>query len=140
MDRVVTVLDTSVVVKWFFTDEPLRQEALAVRAAVAERPRAFVVPHLFLSELIHVLARKSGSDLPFVDRALGLVVRLGFVTLGLSDEGLSVCSRWSCEGLSGYDATFVALASEVHGTWLTADEKASRLVGPDLATHLADWS
>jgi predicted nucleic acid-binding protein len=136
----ITVLDTSVVVKWFFTDEPLRREALVVRAAVAESPGRFVVPHLFHSELIHVLARKSGSDLSFVDKAFGLVTRLGLVTLGVSQEGFAVCSRWSCEGLSGYDATFVALASEVDGIWLTADEKAARLVGPDLVAHLAGWA
>ncbi len=139
MNNLVTILDTSVVIKWFFTDEPLRREALAVRAAVADNPRRFVVPHLFLTELIHVLARKSGSDLAFVEQALGLVLRLGLVTLGLSERGLAECCAWSCKGLSGYDATFIALARECDGVWLTADEKAVSLVTPDLARHLTNW-
>ncbi|MBW2262787.1 MAG: type II toxin-antitoxin system VapC family toxin [Deltaproteobacteria bacterium] len=140
MDSAVTVLDTSVVVKWFFTDEPLRREALAVRQAVADDPRRFVVPHLFYSELIHVLARKSGSDTDFVKRALDLVMRLGLATLGLSEQGFASCSTWCCKGLSGYDATFVALASECDGIWLTADERAARVVSPDLLGNLSDWT
>ena len=135
-----TVLDTSVVVKWFFTDEPLRREALAVRQAVVDDPRRFVVPHLFYSELIHVLARKSGADAEFVQQALDLVLRLGFPTLALSEQGLAACSSWCCKGLSGYDATFVALASECGGAWLTADETAARLVSSDLLDHLSGWT
>ncbi|MFO8071060.1 MAG: type II toxin-antitoxin system VapC family toxin [Polyangia bacterium] len=137
MDRAITVLDTSVVVKWFFTDEPLRREALAVRAAVAENPRRFVVPHLFYSEMIHVLARKSGGDAAFVEQAIGLLLRLGLVTLGLSESGLAHCAALSCQGLSGYDATFVALAEECGGVWLTADKRAADRVPPALARHLA---
>jgi predicted nucleic acid-binding protein len=139
MARPPTILDTSVVVKWFFTDEPLRAEALAVRAAVADEPRLFVVPHLFYSEMIHVLARKSGPDEAFVRQALGLLLRLGLVTLGLSERGLADCAAWACQGLSGYDATFVALAGECDGVWLTADEKAAARVPDRLARHLADW-
>lgn len=140
MDSGPTVLDTSIVVKWFFTDEPLRRQALSVRESVTENPRRFVVPHLFHSELVHVLAKKSGSDLAFVNRALGLVMRLGLVTLGLSETGLAQCARWSCEGLSGYDATFVALAGECDGVWLTADHRAARVVSAGLAMHLSEWS
>jgi predicted nucleic acid-binding protein len=46
-------------VKWFFTDEPLRWQALRVLQHLASHPHEFIVPHLFLSEMIHVLARES---------------------------------------------------------------------------------
>jgi predicted nucleic acid-binding protein len=49
------VLDTSVVLGWFFTDEPKRYEALAVRRRMRDDPAPFVVPPPFHSELVHVL-------------------------------------------------------------------------------------
>jgi predicted nucleic acid-binding protein len=38
--------------------------------------------------------------------------------------------------LSGYDATFVALAESVSGRWLTADREAVRIAGSRLAELL----
>lgn len=132
------VLDTSVVVRWFFTDEPLRDEALRVRAAVRDQPRRFVVPHLFVSELTHVLARKSGRDRKFVRIAVDLVLRLGTPTLALSESAISSAVDWACRGLSGYDATYVALAEDLGGRWLTADEKAADVAGRR-AHRLGSW-
>jgi predicted nucleic acid-binding protein len=133
------VLDASVAVKWFFTDEPLRSQALAVRAHIANRPDTFFVPHLFITELVHVLARKSGRDEAFVCSATDLVVRLGLRTLGLSVDGVTRAVSWTCRGLSGYDATYLALADEVSGRWVTADAAAADRAGPGRARLLADW-
>jgi len=127
------VLDTSVAAAWFFVDEPHRQEALEVRADLRDHPERFVVPALFHSELLHVLARKSGRDLPFVREALGLLLRLGIRTLSLS----AAAARWACRGLSGYEATFVGLAENLGGRWLTADARAARVVGARRAVLLA---
>ncbi len=122
------VLDVSVAVKWFFLDEPLRAQALAVRADVAQRADRFVVPHLFMSELAHVLARKSKRDEAFVSASLALILRLGLRTLSLSAGDWSRVCTWSAHGLTGYDATYVALAEACEGRWLTADDQAlSRL-------------
>jgi predicted nucleic acid-binding protein len=131
------VLDTSVAAAWFFVDEPHRREALEVRSSLRDSPERFVVPALFHSELLHVLARKSGRDLPFVREALGLLLRLGIRTLSLSDAALAAAARWACRGLSGYEATFVGLAEDLGGRWLTADARAARLVGPRRAVLVA---
>lgn len=131
------VLDTSIAAAWFFVDEPHRREALEVRADLRDRPERFVVPALFHSELLHVLARKSGRDLAFVREALALVLRLGIRTLPLSDAALAAAARWACRGLSGYDATFVGLAEDLGGRWLTADTRAARVVGARRAILLA---
>src|SRR3990172_8779637 len=104
------VLDASVIVKWFFVDEPGREKALEVRGHLVERPNQFMVPILFHSELIHVLARKSGKDLTFVTEALGIILRFGIRAMPLSADGLHIASKLCCEGLSGYDATYAALA------------------------------
>lgn len=133
------VLDTSVVVPWFFSDDPQRADSLLVREVLKQNPDRFVVPHLFHAEFLHVCARKSGRDARFVRQALDVFVGLGLRTLGLSRTGMRRSVEWTCKGMSGYDATFVALAEEVGGRWLTADARAAHLVGRKLATMLEDW-
>lgn len=132
----LVVLDTSAVVPWFFTDEPSRTVAIVVRSEVRDEPERFVVPHLFYSELVHVLARKSGRDEAFVRAAFQLVVALGIRTVGLSARAMERAAHWACHGLSGYDATFGALAEDLGAVWLTADARAARALG-EHATRLA---
>ena len=136
----VFVVDTSIVVPWFFTDEPLRERALLARNAVHDQPARFVVPPLFHSEFVHVLARKSGRNKPFVAEALALVLALGLRTVLLSESALLRSAHWACKGLSGYDATYVALAEDLRGIWLSADERAVKTAGAKHATSLRSWS
>src|SRR5262245_63023161 len=42
----------------------------------------------------------------FVERALAITLRLGLRTVALSEQGWRNAVRWSCRGMSGYDATF----------------------------------
>lgn len=136
----VWILDASVAVAWFFTDEPSRDRALKVRAHMCDHASNYVVPHLFHSEVAHVLARKSGRDREFATRAHGLLLNLGFRTLALSQEAINRVSHWTCAcGLSGYDATYVALAEDLRGRWLTSDEKAVKLAGTDVCCLLDSW-
>lgn len=134
------VLDTSVAAAWFFTDEPLRREALAVRSHLRDEPDHYLVPSLFHTELVHVLARKSRRDESFVTDALRLVLRLGIRTLALPESALLQTAHWTCRGLTGYDATFVALAEEVGGRWLTADDPAAKVAGRERAVTLRSWA
>lgn len=75
------VIDTSVAAAWFFLDENLRDKSLVIRDSVQSDPHLFVVPGLFHSELIHVLARKSGHDRRLVEQSMRLIIRLGMRTL-----------------------------------------------------------
>ena len=134
------VLDTSVAIPWFFTDEPGRQRALAVREDLREDPDRYFVTPLFHAELVHVLARKSARDTRFTSDALRLVLKLGIRTLQLSEQALLRTAHWACQGLSGYDATFVALAEDLGGRWLTADERAARVAGRKVAQTLEAWA
>lgn len=141
MAEPIWVLDTSVAAPWFFTDEPSRSRALAVRDDLRQRPHRYLVPPLFHSELVHVLARKSGRNLAFVGASLELILHLGIRTLALSDRALSRTAAWTCEkGLSGYDATFVALAEDIDGRWLTGDTRAANAAGAEVAIPLDSWS
>ena len=134
------VLDTSVAVGWFFTDEPLREQALSVRANLRDAPQRYVVPPLFHSKLLHVLARKSGRNEQFVTNALRLVLRLGIRTLVLPEPALLRAAYWTCRGLSGYDATYLALAEDIDGRWLTADEQAVRAASRRRTATLLTWT
>jgi len=140
MADTILVVDTSVVVPWYFTDEPPRGDALLARDALRDQPARFVVAPLFHSELAHVLARKSARNERFVREALGLILALGLRTVLLPEPALLRTAHWACRGLSGYDATYVALAEDLGGVWLTADERAAKAAGRKVATTLASWA
>ena len=136
----IWVLDASVAAKWFFADEARRAQAVAVRAALVAGPELFVVPHLFFSETAHLLGRRSGRDRAFCAKGMGLLLRLGLRTLGLSEGGWRRVAHGVASGLTGYDATYVALARELGGRWITDDTKAAELIGERWACRLADWA
>ena len=51
------VLDASVAAKWFVDREPLADEAQVVLSHIESDPSAYVVPELFMNELLAVLCR-----------------------------------------------------------------------------------
>jgi predicted nucleic acid-binding protein len=64
-----------------------------------------------------------------VQEALGLVESLGMARLGNGHDLLAKAAAIACNwGLSGHDATYVALASLTDGVWLTADARAAAKV------------
>ncbi|MBK6846191.1 MAG: type II toxin-antitoxin system VapC family toxin [Proteobacteria bacterium] len=134
------VVDASVIVAWFFTDEPERQAALRVREAICEQPERWVIPPLLLTEAVHVLARKSARDERFVAQAVGVLLRLGLRTIALSEPALARAVHWSCRGLSGYDATYLALAEDLGGCWVTSDARAARRVRSSHLITLRHWA
>lgn len=126
----MTVLDASVAIKWFVTDEPLVREAADVLDEIERDPSSFLVPELFMNEVLAVLCSLPGSRPERVKEAIGLVEALGLTRIGNGHQLLSLAAefadRWK---LSGYDAVYVALAELSHGVWLTADARAVRRVG-----------
>lgn len=123
------VLDASVALKWFVDDEPLVDEAREVLDDIGRDPRPYLVPELFMNEMLSVLSRLPGATAPKVGEALGLLESLGLARVGngheLLAEATSLGFRWH---LSGYDAVYVALASLTGAVWCTADAKAARRV------------
>ena len=124
------VVDASVALKWFVTDEPLVEEAGAVLTQIERDPAPYLVPDLFMNELLAVLCRLPESRPSKVQEALALVEALGMTRVGNGHELLALAAdfagRWR---LSGYDAVYVALAALSNGVWLTADARAGRRVG-----------
>lgn len=122
------VLDASVALKWF-ADEEQSEAALRWLDAVQQKPADFVVPEIFFSECFAVLCRMREASLETVQEALTLLESLGMARVAHGHELLQIAAkhalRWR---LSGYDAIYVALASLTGGVWVTADERAARLV------------
>lgn len=123
------VVDASVAIKWFVASEPLVEEAERVLGEIEANPARYLVPDLFMNELLAVLCRLPGSTASKVKEALSLVEALGMTRVGNGHELLALAAdfadRWR---LTGYDALYVALASLAGGEWLTADARAVRRV------------
>ena len=125
----ITVVDASVALKWFVADEPLVDAAARVLDEIERDPSPYLVPELFMNELLAVLCRRHGSRTAKVKEALALVEALGLTRVGNGHDLLALAAdlagRWK---LSGYDAVYVALAASCGGVWLTADARAARRV------------
>jgi len=100
-----------------------------VLGQIEANPARYMVPELFMNELLAVLCRLPGSTPSKVKEALSLVEALGMTRVGNGHELLALAAdfadRWR---LTGYDAMYVALASLAGGEWLTADARAVRRV------------
>jgi predicted nucleic acid-binding protein len=123
---VITVLDASVAVKWFVAGEPLRDAAHRVLDDIARAPGSYMVPELFMNEVLAVVSRAPDATAKGVQDLLSFVESLGIARVGNGHELLAKAAQLACEwGLSGYDAVYVALAALSDGVWLTADAKAA---------------
>jgi len=120
------VLDASVALKWFVAGESQKDEAMAVLDHLQERPAEYLVPELFMNELLAVLCRLPDANVEKVVEALSLIERLGLRRVANGHELLSRATAYAMSWrISGYDAVYVALASLVDGVWLTADGRAA---------------
>jgi predicted nucleic acid-binding protein len=125
----VIVLDASVSLKWFVPGEPLAAEAAKVLDAIAADPGPYVVPELFMNELLAVLARLPGATRDQVNEALAMIESLGLARIGNGHELLTTAATFACDwGVTGYDAVYLAAAAMGDGVWLTADARAARKV------------
>ena len=124
-----TVVDASVALKWFVAGEPLADEAERVLDEIERDPSPYLVPELFMNELLAVLCRLPDSRPAKVQEAIALVEALGMTRVGNGHDLLALAAdfagRWK---LSGYDAVYVALAASCDGVWLTADARAARRI------------
>ena len=137
----ILVLDASIAVKWFFADEPQREQALAVLQHLAESPNFFAVPDLFFIGVAAVTVRKSAWNRPFVAEAVQTIRDLGIQTLATGGMFLDRVADVACEfRLSIYDAIYAATAQELEGCWLTADAAAARRLPKALVRDLSTFS
>ncbi len=129
------VIDASVAVKWFVQEED-SPKALALLREVAAAPSDFAVPELFFFELANVLFIVAKGQSEKYSSLLTEVMRLGMHRFQCSDELLGEMRTFQARGLSGYDASYAALAKHLNGTWITADKKAHACLLKDKISSL----
>ena len=134
------IIDTSVAVKWFFTDEGEREKAVSILDHLVGHPDLFLVPDLFFQELAAVLIRKSKFEKEFVMESLRTVYSMGIQTVSaggeLSEKGIILSCKYR---ISYYDAVFLASAERFKAIWLTADQKAIEKAPKNLALHFSQF-
>lgn len=115
------VLDASVVIKWLKTEA---EQQLAAAQALERRFRRgelFVtVPVLLFLEIINIAARRWQWE---AERLTQLAAVLGQFGFTVQEPDLARIAAWTSQGLTAYDATYVALAEERGVTLITADAR-----------------
>ncbi len=121
------ILDASVALKWYLPGSG-QERADRVLRFLLRNPRQFILPELFLYEVLAVLYRHHPRAHEVYSLHFNRIVRSGVLryplTPGISDRIPYFVGR----GLTGYDAVYAALAQEMEGVWLTFDAKAHNLI------------
>ncbi|MGB0679179.1 MAG: type II toxin-antitoxin system VapC family toxin [Polyangiales bacterium] len=125
------VLDASVAVKWFLPEEDTPQAMRIARALLRGRLRA-VVPELFFFEVYAVVIRKHREPERWSTAGSAWLHALPLRRVPFSPSLGASMHALVQQGLTGYDATYAALATQSGLAWLTYDTKASAQLGsPD---------
>ncbi len=129
------VLDASVVLKWFrATGEHGVGAARALRAEFeAGRAVVFAPPLLFL-EILNIAGRRWRLPAPQLHHLASTLPDLGFQ---LVEPDLLILARWVGDGLTAYDAAYLAVAEQL-GIRLITDDRRILDVAPHLAGPLID--
>lgn len=127
------VLDASVAAKWFLSasDESYAEEALALLRLYAAGSVQFFVPDLFFAEFGNILwkaERLGRCDSKTADLATKAIIdrKLPSFSSGpLLSRALQIARR---HGRTVYDSLYLALAVDLDGTLVTADERLANSV------------
>lgn len=121
------VLDASVVLKWFAPKgERHAKQARQLRSDYEGGSLIVLCPGLLHLEVINVAARSWGWEESSLVELASALVELSFET---RDPSLAGVAQWAAEGLTAYDAAYVALAEEERVILVTDDDKISLLGG-----------
>jgi predicted nucleic acid-binding protein len=124
----VRVIDASVAIKWFVTEESKYDEAMAILDSIQDDPEQFAVPELFFNEMLSVFCKLLSDDQQ-IQEYLKILEGLGLRRIGNGSELLGLAATIATkQGLTGYDAVYAAAAKLIEGQWLTADAKAHKRI------------
>jgi len=128
---VIVVLDASVALKWFVREDDVSTRAAdALKQDIVEGRVRAAVPELFLFEVLAVLLRR-GLGAGTVAAAVDLLGRLGLRRFPLDAETARRAAELAVERrITGYDASYAALAAALGGRWATFDLAAHARLQP----------
>ncbi len=115
------VVDTSVVLKWFYPAEDSWSAAVEVLRAHERDETVLVAPADLPVELINVLTYL-GADIEDIEWAVRLLTDIG-ILIAPVDEGLLLDAARIADAdrIPLYDAAFIALAARLDAELVTAD-------------------
>lgn len=132
--------DASVLLKWVLPgdDEQDTDAALALRNEAVAGQLELVVPQLWIYEVGNTLARRFPND---ADELLASLVDFGLTEARLdSDWRTRAVSLSAKYGVAFYDAAYHAVALELGGVFVTADERyVRRAAGAGGISTLRGW-
>ena len=123
----IWVIDASVALRWFLEEEA-HDCADEVLKKVVEDPKRFTVPELFAFEVYAVLQRLHPDGLQAFRKGIIPLLQGGVLRHPMTEELAVKANRFVKKGLTGYDACYAALASDLKGHWLTFDKKAHKRI------------
>jgi predicted nucleic acid-binding protein len=119
------ILDSSVALKWWRDEaEAGQEEALLIEELYTSGSIRIAVPSLFFAEVLNVVNRRWKWPDPNVH---GLGEVLAELNFEVRDPSTASVALWCTRGLSGYDATYAALAFESNFTLVTADARLANI-------------
>jgi len=123
----IWVIDASVAVRWFIEQESHPNADLVLERMLSQ-PERFAVPELFCFEVFAVLCRihPHGGEV-FIEGMIP-VINCGILRYPMTKGLVLKATEFVDKGLTGYDASYAALARELKGMWLTFDDRAHRVI------------
>lgn len=118
------VPDTSVVVKWFLTDEPLREEALGLRRAFIDGHANAIAPAHLPIELATALTkavRRGRFDQAQIPAAVAATGAFELVTADITGDAVGAARLAEALAIHPADALFVVTALARDALLVTAD-------------------
>jgi predicted nucleic acid-binding protein len=121
------VLDASVVLKWFRAEgERHGAAARELRDQFEAGELRVAAPPLLWLEILNVAARRWGWGTKELDGLAAALLDLGFELIEPELDGIA---EWAGNGLTAYDAAYVAVAEEAGIPLLTDDATICAIAG-----------
>lgn len=114
------VVDASVTVKWFFSQEPDRLAALAVLDGVGAGRVEMYQPNHWLTEVLAVISRQRPDE---AAEALAIMRETGFVPVDEDRVYLRACELAARLGHHLFDTLYHAVALERDAVLITSDDR-----------------
>ena len=124
------VLDPSVAVRWYLTEER-DQGAESIRIRLVEEPGLFAVPELFGYAVFAVLFRTHPHPWKAFQQGILPLLHSGVLRYPLTEEVAQRAARFAGLGLTGYGAMYAALAEKLGASWLTFDAEAHERIAAE---------
>jgi predicted nucleic acid-binding protein len=129
------VLDASVVLKWFHREGEANVDAARqLRKDFQAGELRVIAPPLLWLEILNVAARRWKWNFEQLDQLAAALPELGFEEIEPKLDGVA---EWAAQGLTAYDAAYVATAEEAGIPLITDDAEICR-IAPEASEPLVE--